>query len=108
MKQSPAIDTTMLKEDKDAINRQLQQIRNISILLKSLFKPVQQTMNEFNCTESEAIERIEKAHDFLKKYGVDYLESAETKIREIVDNEYTHPMTPEELANNILKIGDRL
>ena len=98
----------MTKEDKDTINRQLQQIRNISILLKSLFKPVQQTMNEFNCTESEAIERIEKAHNFLKKYGVDYLESAGTKIREIVDNEYTHPMTPEELAHNIMKIGERL
>jgi len=98
----------MTKEDKDTINRQLQQIRNISILLKSLFKPVQQTMNEFNCTQTEAIERIEKAHNFLKKYGVDYLDSAQTKIREIVDNEYMKPLTPQELAHNIMKIGERL
>lgn len=95
----------MTKEDKDKINKQLTQIRNVTILMKSLFRSLQEHMRDFNCDENEAIDRKEKAYDFLKKYGITYLEDAEKIIREITDKEYNNTNN---IVNNILAIGNKL
>ena len=92
----------MTKDNKDKINKQLTQIKNVSILMKTLFTPVAQHMRNFHCDQTEAIDRIDKAYDFLKKYGVSYLEQAEKQIREITDEEYNN-------INNLLtSIGKKL
>ena len=78
----------MTKEEKQSINSSLTQIRNVTILMRSLFRSVGQHMRDFHLSEDEAIARIDKAYDFLKKYGVDYLETAEKQMREIIDKEY--------------------
>jgi len=95
----------MTKEDKDKINKQLTQIRNVTILMRSLFRTVGEHMRDFHCDEDEAIDRIEKAYDFLKKYGIIYLEDAERNIREITDKEYNNANN---VVNNILAIGNKL
>jgi hypothetical protein len=97
----------MTRDTRNKMYKQIQQVRNVSILMKMLFKPVTQTMSEYHCNESEAIERIEKAYDFLKKYGTDYLDTSVNTLLEIMDKE-SNPQTPEELAANIIKIGEKL
>ena len=95
----------MTKDNKDKINKQLTQIRNVTILMRSAFKPIQQHMIDFNCDENEAIDRKEKAYDFLKKYAVNYLTDAERIIREATDEEYNNANN---VINNILAIGNKL
>ncbi len=95
----------MTKDDKDKINRQLTQIRNVTILMRSAFKPIGQHMIDAHCDENEAIDRKEKAYDFLKKYGITYLEDAEKIIRDITEKEYNDTNN---IVNNILAIGNKL
>ncbi len=97
----------MNRDTRNKMYRQIQQVRNVSILMKILFKSVNQTMSEHHCDEAEAIERIEKAYDFLKKYGTDYLDRSVNGLLEIMNKETT-PETTEELAANIMAIGERL
>ena len=56
----------MTKEQKDNIDKQLIYVRNVSILMKTLFTSVGEHMRNHNCDQTEAIDRIEKAYDFLK------------------------------------------
>ena len=97
----------MNRDTRNKMYRQIQQVRNVSMLMKILFKSVNQTMSEHHCNEAEAIERIEKAYNFLKKYGTDYLDSSVKTLLEIMNQE-TRPETAEELAANIMAIGERL
>lgn len=97
----------MNRDTRNKMYKQIQQVRNVSILMKILFKSVNQTMSEYHCDEAEAIERIEKAYDFLKKYGTDYLDRSVKELLEIMNQETT-PETTEELAANIMAIGERL
>lgn len=91
----------MTQENREKISRQLLQIKNISVLLSSMFKPVAQHMRETNCTEDVAIERIDKAYSFLKKYGVDYLRTAENQIKDVLEEDSKD-------VSNILSIGNKL
>ena len=97
----------MNRDTRNKMYKQIQQVRNVSILMKILFKSVNQTMSEHHCDEAEAIERIEKAYDFLKKYGTDYLDNSVKTLLEIMNNE-SEPETTEELAANIIAIGEKL
>lgn len=97
----------MNRDTRNKMYKQIQQVKNVSILMKIMLKPVGQTMSEHHCDETEAIERIEKAYDFLKKYGTDYLDNSVKTLLEIMDNE-SKPETPEELAANIIAIGEKL
>ena len=75
----------MTKEDKDKIELQLRQIKNVSILINMMTKDVMQYVRENNCTQDEAVEKKEKAYDFISKYGTNYLETAIKNIREITN-----------------------
>jgi len=75
----------MIKEDKDKIEYQLRQVKNVSILIGMMTKDVMQYVRETNCTQDEAVEKREKAYNFLSKYGIDYLETAIKTIREITN-----------------------
>ena len=97
----------MNRDTRNKMYKQIQQVKNVSILMKIMLKPVGQTMSEYHCDETEAIERIEKTYDFLKKYGTDYLDNSVKTLLEIMNNE-SKPETTEELAANIIAIGEKL
>jgi len=79
----------MTKEQKHKINVQLIQIKNISTIMKAFFKPLDEQKRDFNLNDDEALERINNAYNFLKKYGSNYLDTAEQTIKEIVKENTT-------------------
>lgn len=91
----------MTQENRDKINSELLQIRNVAVLLNSMFKPVAQHMRDANCTEDEALSRIDKAYNFLKKYGVNYLQTSEKHIKQILEDDSKD-------FSNILSIANKL
>ena len=97
----------MTRDTRNKMYKQIQQVKSVSILMKIMLKPVEQIISEYHCDENEAIERIEKAYDFIRKYGTDYLDTAVKNLLEIMDNE-TNPQTTEQLAQNIREIGQNL
>ena len=91
----------MTQENRTKIATELLQIKNVAVLMASMFKPVAQHMRDAKCTEDVAVERIDKAYNFLKKYGVSYLETAEKHIKDILDEDSKD-------VSNILSIGNKL
>ena len=91
----------MTQENREKIRNELLQVKNVAVLMTSMFKPVAQHMRDAKCTEDVAVERIDKAYNFLKKYGVNYLETAEKHIKDILDEDSKD-------VSNILSIGNKL
>ena len=79
----------MTKEQEHKIKVQLIQIKNISTIMKAFFKPLDEQKRDFNLNDDEALERINNAYNFLKKYGSNYLDTAEQTIKEIVKENTT-------------------
>lgn len=65
-------------------NRTLTQLRNLSLVMKLLFTPPKKIMEERNCDVEEAVDKLNKAYDFIQKYGVMYLEDAVKELKPVV------------------------
>lgn len=78
----------MKKEEKNRINALLKNIENITKLLEELFIPINQLMQNNNCTKQEACNIKIKAEEYLQKYGVFTLASTTNAIKAMT-NELT-------------------
>ena len=92
----------MTEQEYNNIKHQLTMIKNISIILRTATEPIEKYKNDFNCPIEKAIENVDKAYSFLKKYGVSYLDTAYKTIKEITDKEY------KDINNTIKTISQKL
>ena len=60
-------------------------LNNLNIIMKTLFTPIKQIQQEHNCTQDEAIIKIQKAYDFTQKYTFTYLQETINSLKPIVN-----------------------
>ena len=73
----------MTGQDSRTLYNSINRIKNISYIMDILFQKINE--EDGKETTNQKIERIEKAYDYLKKYGVFTLKDSIQNIKEITD-----------------------
>ena len=73
----------MTGQDSRTLHNSINRIKNISYIMDILFQKINE--EDGKETRNQKIEKIEKAYDYLKKYGVFTLKDSIQNIKEITD-----------------------
>ena len=79
------METVYTKEELMKAKQALTHLRNLSIIMKLLFKSPSEVMQEHNCTLDEACEKLEKAYNYVHKYGEFHIQNILTDVKPIID-----------------------
>jgi hypothetical protein len=73
----------MTGQDSRTLYNSINRIKNISYIMDILFQKINE--EDGKETKNQKIEKIEKAYDYLKKYGAFTLKDSIQNIKEITD-----------------------
>ena len=66
-------------------HKSITQLKNLTLIIKLLFTPPKKIMQDNNCNINQALEKIDKAYDFLQNYGILYINQATDNIKPIIE-----------------------
>ena len=76
----------MKKEEKNRLLSALKNYNNISVLIGDLLSPITKMMENYKCSEQEAVNIKLRAEEYLRNYGCMTLDATTKAVKNIVES----------------------